>query len=242
MTAKKTGIITQARMTSTRLPGKILLEAKGIPLLDYHINRLKLSGLPIYIATTTNATDEPVVDFAVERNIPFYRGSEDHVLSRFYECAVENDLEVIIRVTSDCPLIDGNLIRVAVDQYLNLNNPELYISNTLERTFPRGFDFEVFSFERLEEAYKNAVLEYDKEHVTPYIHQNRSGKVKLVNIPNATNEGRYRITLDTTQDYELIKALIEDYDAHLLDYKQITNILASHPELVKINANVEQKQ
>src|ERR1017187_8832445 len=106
---KRIGIISQARMTSTRLPGKILLEAKGKPMLSYHIDRLKRSGLPIYIATTINKTDEPVVQFAKTHTIPFYRGSEDHVLSRYYECALENKLDVIIRVTSDCPLIDGNL-------------------------------------------------------------------------------------------------------------------------------------
>ena len=100
------GIITQARMTSTRLPGKVLRQINGRSLLDYHIERLKLTGFEIIIATTANETDNPIIEFCNKSNIKSSRGSEHNVLSRFYTAAVENNLDIIVRVTSDCPLID----------------------------------------------------------------------------------------------------------------------------------------
>jgi spore coat polysaccharide biosynthesis protein SpsF len=239
---KKIGIITQARMTSTRLPGKILKEVKGRYLLKHHVDRLKESSYPVFLATTVNATDDPVVLFANNEEVPFYRGSEADVLSRYYNCAVENKIDVVVRVTSDCPLIDGKLLKSGIEKYQELNNSRLYLSNALERTFPRGVDFEIFSFELLEEAYKNAILELDKEHVTPYINRNRSGKVVFFHFKQEVDKSAYRITVDTAEDFELIRILIERYDADLLSHKEITKILEQHPELVKINAHIEQKK
>ena len=140
----KTGIISQARMTSTRLPEKVLKLIGGNPMLKYHTDRLKESGMPVFIATTVNKTDDPIVAFCQEENIPFYRGSENNVLSRYYECAKENKLDVIVRVTSDCPLVDGELIRKAWEDYKDSFKKYSYISNGVNRTYPRGFDFEIF--------------------------------------------------------------------------------------------------
>jgi spore coat polysaccharide biosynthesis protein SpsF len=238
----KIGIITQARMTSTRLPGKILMEVGQKPLLKYHCERLIQNGLSVYLATTENKTDDKVVEFAKAEHIPFSRGSESDVLSRFYKCALQNELNVIVRVTSDCPLIDGALVKQGIDKYIEMNDKNLYLSNALERTYPRGFDFEIFSMELLLEAYKNAVLEIDKEHVTPYINRNRSGKVNFYHFRQKEDKSAYRITVDTPEDFELIKKLIEEHGADKMDYKQITEILDKHPELVLINAHIEQKK
>src|SRR5206468_3291313 len=128
------------------------------------------------------------------------------------------------------------------DLYMELNDPNCYVSNTLERTFPRGLDYEVFSFSLLDEAYRNATLEYDKEHVTPYIHQNRSGNVKLVNLRNTEDRGQYRITLDTIEDFTLLNSLIKDHNADQMGYVEIEQLLETCPELVEINAHVEQKK
>jgi spore coat polysaccharide biosynthesis protein SpsF len=242
MKLKKIGIISQARMTSTRLPGKVLLEAAGKSMLEYHTERLASSGLPIIIATTTNDTDDPIVDFAKGRNISYYRGDENHVLSRYYEAAKSYELDTIIRVTSDCPLIDGNLVREGVDLFEKENNQYLYLSNCLKRSYPRGFDFEVFSFQALKEAYHCASLPGDIEHVTPYIHQNRSEKVVFRNITQLVDKSEYRITLDTEEDFQLIKILIEQYGAAELDFMQIISVFDSHPELASINAHIEQKK
>ena len=229
-------------MTSTRLPGKILIKVKGKSMLEYHISRLNWSQIPVYIATTTNDTDNIIVDFAESNNILYSRGSEDNVLSRYYNCAIENQLDIIIRVTSDCPLIDGYQVREGLDTYLKMNDENLYLSNSIDRTFARGFDFEIFSFKLLEEAYKNADKDSELEHVTPYIRTNRSGNVNLYNISNTENTGKLRITLDTVEDLELISKLIEDYNADKYGYNEITQILVDHPELVSINAHVEQKK
>ena len=236
------GIITQARMTSTRLPAKIFKEVKDKKLLQYHIERLQQTGFDITIATTTNVTDDCVEDFAEKMNVHLHRGSEDNVLSRYYEAAKKFNYEIVVRVTSDCPLIDPSLIRNSVAKYLQLNNPNLYLSIGLERTFARGFDLEIFSFNLLEEAYKNATEKSDLEHVTPYLWKNRSGNVVLYSIKQDINNGDLRITVDTEDDFNLIKTLIEEFNADELPYNEIEKILKKHPHLVAINAHIEQKK
>ncbi|SDX67477.1 cytidylyltransferase domain-containing protein [Hymenobacter psychrophilus] len=239
---KKFGIISQARMTSTRLPGKVLKLIGGRPLLDYHVARLQASGLPLYLATTTNATDDPLAAFGAAHQLPVWRGPEDDVLARYQQCAAAHALDVIVRVTSDCPLLDGELIAQAVQQYLAADNPRLYLSNVLERTYPRGFDFEVFSRELLEEAFHHATTVSDREHVTPYIHQNRSGRVQFQHVTRPTDRSAYRLTVDTAEDFELIRRLLEEHQADALGAEELIALLEKHPELVAINAHIEQKK
>ncbi len=238
----KVGIITQARMTSTRLLGKILKTVNNKTLLQYHIERLQHTGASIVIATTINATDDCVCQYALDNNINYYRGSEHNVLSRFYETALKFNYDIIVRVTSDCPLIDGNLIQQSIAHYLQLNNPNLYMGNGVERTYARGFDFELFSFQLLKEAYNNATEMADLEHVTPYIWQNKSGQVQLHHITQATNNSHLRITVDTAEDFELIQELIQNYGADKLTYTEIEQLLVTHPNLVAINEHIEQKK
>jgi spore coat polysaccharide biosynthesis protein SpsF len=236
------GIITQARMTSTRLPGKIFKQINHKTLLQYHINRLQQTGFEIVIATTTNPTDDVVCEFAEKQNIKFYRGSENNVLSRYYEAASKFQFDIIVRVTSDCPLIDQHLIRNGIEKYVRINNQNLYMSNGIEKTFARGFDYEIFSFQSLKEAYENAIDEPDLEHVTPFIWKNKSGKIEFYNIRQEKNNSRFRITVDTSEDFDLIKQLIEKYHADEMPYNEIENILIQHPELCAINAHIEQKR
>ena len=242
MTNTKVGIITQARMTSTRLPGKIFIPVKNQPLIKYHIDRLKWSGFPIFIATTLNETDDVVAEFASMQGVGLHRGSEDNVLSRFYECAEKNKIEVIVRVTSDCPLIDGNIIKDAIAIYLKGEDKNVYFSNTLKRTFPRGFDFEIFSFSLLKEAYEKATDKSDLEHVTPYINQNKSGFVIIKSYEYASDYSDIRVTVDTPEDLVLIKRLIEEYDAGEIKINEILQVFDRYPELKKINAHIEQKK
>lgn len=238
----KYGVISQARMTSTRLPGKVLLKLLEKPLIQFHVERLKRSSLPVYIATTTNKTDNPIVDFCTQFAIPYYRGDEHNVLSRFYECALKHKLDIIIRVTADCPLIDGEIIQAAVKQYLEWNNENIYYSNCLERTFPRGFDFEIFSFNALKEAYENAREQTQLEHVTPYINQNRSGKIMLKHFLNKDDASSFRLTVDTPEDFELIKKMIEDFHCAQKSADEIVAILRSNSFLSSINQHIEQKK
>jgi len=239
---KKVGIISQARMTSTRLPGKIMLEAKGKPMLQYHVERLQWSGYPVIIATTTNRTDDAVALFCKKYGLTCVRGEEQNVLSRYYQAALQEKLDVIVRVTSDCPLIDGRLIRRGAEEYAERFDSRLYYSNALQRSYPRGFDFEIFSFELLEEAYKNAILEPDLEHVTPYINQNKAGTVRFKHLVYEKNKSQYRVTLDESDDFQLLKTLIEEFQVAQKDHGEIIKLLDEHPELVAMNAHVEQKK
>lgn len=238
----KVGIISQARMTSTRLPGKVLKQINGKTVLDYHLERLQETGYPVFIATTTNSTDDLIIDFCKKHNLPFYRGDEQNVLSRYYGCAKENGLDVIVRVTSDCPLIAPELVKNGIGIYQKSNDPYLYLSNVIDRTYPRGFDFEVFSFALLERAFEEATKPEDLEHVTPYIHQNRTSDIHFYHYKNTVDRNKYRITLDTPEDFELLRILIEDHQADNLTGQEIIELLDNHPELVAINAEIEQKK
>ncbi|GGF13940.1 cytidylyltransferase domain-containing protein [Hymenobacter cavernae] len=236
------GIISQARMTSTRLPGKVLMPVANRPLLHYHVARLRQSELPLYLAITGNAADDPLAAYAAAAGLPCTRGDEHDVLARYHQCAAEHALDIIVRVTSDCPLLDGSLIAEGVREYLRQADPRLYLSNVLERTFPRGFDFEVFSRELLDEAFTHATLPGDREHVTPYIHQNRSGHVRFQHITRSEDRSQYRLTVDTADDFALIRTLIQDFGATELSADELITLLDAHPELVALNAHVEQKK
>lgn len=238
----RVGVITQARMTSTRLPGKVLIEVGGRTLLDHHLDRLAAGGLPVLVATTTNDTDDPVVEVARSRGLAVFRGSEDDVLSRFHGCAQQHGLDVVVRVTSDCPLIDGDLVAGAVEEFLDAGDPDLYLSNTLERSFPRGFDFEVFSAAALAEAHERATEPAQREHVTPYLHGNVSGRVHRRTIAWPVDKSAYRVTLDTPDDLTLIRALIEEHGAAALSCAEIIALLDAHPDLAAVNRHVEQKK
>jgi len=236
------GIVTQARTTSTRLPGKVLIEVAGKSLLEHHLDRLDASGLTTYVATTVNAADDPIVEIALRRGLAYYRGSEQDVLARFAGLVEGQDLDVVVRVTSDCPLIDGDLIRAGADEFLSASDPWLYLSNGIERTFPRGMDFEVFSAEALIDAAENATEPAHREHVTPYLYTNGSRRVTLRHLTRDPDASFYRVTLDTPEDLEVIRTLIEQYEALGLGVDQIIDVLSQHPELVGLNAHVEQKK
>lgn len=238
----RTGIITQARMTSTRLPGKVLLRAGGRSMLDHHLDRLNDVGVPVIVATTTNASDDPIVSAALDRGIAVFRGSESDVLGRFSDAAADAGLDTVVRVTSDCPLIDPALIRTGIRVFDGLGDPYAHVSNVLERTFPRGFDFEVFSAAALHDAHRNALDAAEREHVTPYLYNDRSGRVTTHAITRDRDASRYRVTLDTPDDLTVIRRLIEEHGAARLDASGIIGVLDEHPEIARINEHVEQKK
>ncbi len=235
------GVVTQARMTSTRLPGKVLLEAGGTSMLHHHLCRLLHANLPVYVATTRNAADDRVVEVSQGIGVEAFRGSEGDVLARYVGAVEKFGLDVVVRVTSDCPLIDGNLVRLGINTFVELREPRLYVSNVLKRTYPRGFDFEVFSADALLEAHKYAQLPAEREHVTPYLYAGRTN-VFTRDIVRPKDASRFRVTLDTPDDLELIRRLIEDYSAADLDAEGIIAILEDRPELSAINAHVDQKK
>jgi spore coat polysaccharide biosynthesis protein SpsF len=239
----KIGIITQARATSTRLPAKVLLTAGGKSYLQHHLERLAATGLPVIVATTTNPDDEPIVELAGALGVPVFRGSELDVLSRFAGAIREHELDGVVRVTSDCPLIDAAVVAEGVDRFRAEAAENLYVSNCLERTYPRGMDYEIFSAARLLRADAEATLPADREHVTSYLHQNRTGDMRLLNLPwDGGDASKYRLTLDTEDDRRLLATLIEDFGAAELSCADLVAIMEKHPELHALNEHIEQKK
>ncbi len=238
----RVGIISQARMTSTRLPGKVLRQAGGQSLLAWHVQRLRAAEAPLYLAVTANPADDVLADFAAAHGLPCTRGDEHDVLARYQQCATAHGLDVVVRVTSDCPLIAPELIAAGIGRYLAAADPRLYLSNALERTYPRGFDFEIFSRELLEEAATRATRPEDREHVTPFLHQNRAGNVRFAHFRRPADASGYRLTVDTAADFTLVRRLLEDYGAGSLSAEELIALLDAHPELVALNAHIEQKK
>lgn len=237
--------IIQARMGSTRLPGKILKKVQGKTLLEIQLERLKQSTLieQIVVATTTQAQDDVVVDVCKELAINFYRGSEEDVLSRYYEAAVAFEANVIVRLTSDCPLIDPVIVDAVIEKYSRQQDKFDYVSNTLERTYPRGLDTEVFSFGALEKAYKEAVLQRDREHVTAYIYSNPQ-RFNINHVKGEQDYSHFRWTVDTPEDFELIQRILNKlYEDNKNFYMQdVIQLLTRYPDWNGINAHIEQKK
>lgn len=174
-------------------------------MLQHHVDRLAGAGLDVYVATTTNETDQPIVEEVRRLGVGLFRGSEEDVLSRFAGAAREFELDVVVRVTSDCPLIDGDLVREGVKRFVELDNDRAYVSNVLDRTFPRGFDFEVFSASALFQADDRATKQTEREHVTLYLYANPGNMTILHSIRREKDASRYRVTLDTAEDFEVIR-------------------------------------
>jgi spore coat polysaccharide biosynthesis protein SpsF len=237
-------IIAQARMTSTRLPGKVMKIVCGKPLLEHFINRLKRvkSADQIVIATTINDIDNQIVDLCKKLDISYYRGSEEDVLGRYYEAAVEYGGDVIIRITSDCPVIDPDVVDYLIDFYMKNLKKYDYVTNTLKRTYPRGMDTEIVSFKALKEAHFNAYDPFDREHVTLFI-RNRPTQYRRHNIKYSSDLSRYRLTVDTSEDMELIRRIFESLYVENPEFsmKDILSKMAANPDWIKINSYVKQR-
>ncbi len=238
-------MIIQARMTSTRLPGKVLKEVLGRPLLDYQIERLRRvkAADGVVVATTANETDGPIVELCSRLSVPVFRGSEDDVLSRYYFAAREHGAEAVVRLTSDCPLIDPAVVDRVIGFYIERRPDFDYVSNCLQRTYPRGMDTEVFSFKALEQAFNEAVERHDREHVTPFIYS-RPDRFALANVAYGKDESRHRWTVDTPEDFELIRRVIETLYPVKPGFamEDVLALFEKDKSLFLINAHVEQKK
>ncbi|MBZ0104044.1 MAG: glycosyltransferase family protein [Sulfuricella denitrificans] len=240
-----TAIIVQARMTSTRLPGKILKPVLGKPLLEYQLERIRRSELAndIVIATTTNKTDQPIVDWCNRCGVTCFRGPEHDVLARYHGAAALCHADTVVRVTSDCPLIDPAVIDKVIDYYLTHTAECDYASNCLERTYPRGMDVEVFSRRALDEAHSEARDALEREHVTPFIYGHPE-RYRLANITYPENQGHHRWTVDTQEDFELVGKILSSLypDNPLFTLEDALELLRQHPDWASINAHIEQKK
>ncbi|MEI2428174.1 glycosyltransferase family protein [Priestia megaterium] len=237
--------IIQARMGSTRLPGKIMKEVLGKTLLEYQIERIKRSKLidKIVVATTTKESDDNIVSLCNKLSIAYFRGSEEDVLARYYHAATEHKADIVVRLTSDCPLIDANEIDKVIRKFIESKGTYDYVSNTLVRTYPRGFDTEAFSYEVLKLAHKEAKDHAYREHVTAYIYNNVT-TFTVVGVENRTNDSQYRLTVDTEEDFLLVKKIIESlYPVNKeFNLQDIVALLKDNPTWNDINHHIKQKK
>jgi spore coat polysaccharide biosynthesis protein SpsF len=236
----KTVLVTQARMSSTRLPGKVLMEIENKPILKIHLDRLsKCKAVSnIIVATTTNERDLDLTEQVSKWGYEAYRGSEDDVLDRFYSAVEHLKPDWIVRVTSDCPLIDPNLVDKVI-KFVRESDKD-YGSNTLVENFPDGQDIEVFKFSALKLAWETAKLKSEREHVTPFIRDNcdfnRGTLFSSINYPCQADYSNIRMTVDEKADYDLVKMLIQKLgdDKSWLEY--VNHIIEN--DMSKINGMI----
>ncbi|HEU4472529.1 MAG TPA: glutamate-1-semialdehyde 2,1-aminomutase [Flavisolibacter sp.] len=237
--------ITQARYGSSRLPGKVLKKVNGKALLTIHLERaLKASRIDkLIVATTVEPEAEAIAQLATGLGCGVYRGSIDDVLDRFYGAARPEDPDLVVRITSDCPLIDPELIDQVIDTCIGGGYD--YCSNTIDPAFPDGMDVEVFRFSALEKAWKEASLRSDREHVTPYIWRNSTEKggtlFKSFNYKGPGDYSRFRLTVDEASDFELINQLILKV-GDTKSWMEYVSYLEIQQELFETNAHIKRNQ
>ena len=233
------GCIIQARMGSTRLPGKVLEELEaGKTCLEYVIQQLEdvFDIKNIVIATTFLEEDDVIEKFCVERGINVFRGEPKNVLDRYYNCAKEFSIQNIVRITSDCPLIDPKIVLELIKK---MKTGEFdYVSNALNRTFPIGLDAEIFTFHALEQSWKVAQLQSEKEHVTPFIKKNPKS-FKQYNLESDKNKSNIRVTLDVPEDLMLIRNIVSKISNRPILYKDLMELFEREPEILAINKNIK---
>jgi len=232
-------IIIQARTSSSRLASKVLLDLCNTTILEIMFKRLEALKNQIVVATTNNTSEEPIVQICKKHSIAYFKGDELNVLKRFSDCAKEfgaKDDDTIVRLTSDCPLIDANIVSEVIN-FFEKNSFE-YVSNVESRTFPRGMDCEVFLASSLFEADKNAKTEFQREHVTPYI----KSKSNIGSFKDTEDNSSFRLTLDVLEDYEVIKSIYSEFNCQTdFSYKELITLLKNRPQLTLANKNVKQK-
>ena len=245
MNTPKVVAIIQARMGSSRLPGKVLKDIAGKPMLVWVVERSRQARSvdQVVVATTTDPSDDAIERLCEDHRIPVYRGNQFDVLDRYYQAAVHFQAEVIVRLTADCPLMDP----VEIDHVLNEFNQEGvdFAANRLpppwKRTYPIGLDIEVCSFSVLERAWKEATLPYEREHVMPYLYD-EPGRFKIKVVDHDYDYGDLRWTVDTPEDLDLLRqifALLKDRER--FSWHDVLAVVEKHPDLNLINRSVNAK-
>jgi spore coat polysaccharide biosynthesis protein SpsF len=234
--------IVQARVGSTRLPGKVLKPIRGRPMLSYQLERLRAARRleRIVVATTTSDADDAIVDLCLREGVECTRGSEQDVLSRYAQAAVKVGATVVVRATSDCPLIDPDLVDFAIGEYLAGGVD--YVSNMLVPTWPYGMAIEVFSVAVLLEADRESRLPAEREHVTPFIYW-RPDRYRIKSLVRQPDLSFHRWTVDVPEDFDLVSRILgELYPTNpRFTLQDVLGLLERHPTWSGINAHVQQK-
>jgi len=252
--------IIQARMSSSRLPGKVLLDIAGEPMLARVVTRTAraMSVNQVLLATTTDASDDPVAACCDSMGVPYTRGSLHDVLDRYYQAASQYKADVVVRITADCPVIDPLLIDDCVNTLLDGSFD--FTCNRLPppftRTYPIGLDTEVCTFQALEHAWKAASETFHREHVMPYLYEGvklsavsnqlskgiSSRKFKIAQLHHTTDYGAYRWTVDTPEDLEFMRQIYARFDGRDdFSWIEVLDLVHDNPKLMEINASVKHK-
>ena len=237
------GCIIQARMGSTRLPGKVMLDVEDQkPILYFVIKQLQKSKLidKIVVATTINEEDDQIVNYSKDLGIDYFRGSTKDVLERYYQSAKEYSISTIVRIPADKPLIDPEIADMMIDIFKN--NSYDYMTNFLPNpTYPGGTEVEIFTMKALKRAWENAELPSEKEHVTNYF-TNNEAKFKIKNIENLENFSHLRWVVDRREDLELVRIIVSKIKKRPILMRDIIDLFKKEPELIKINKSVNKEE
>jgi spore coat polysaccharide biosynthesis protein SpsF len=239
--AIKTIAIIQARMGSTRLPGKVLKALGGVPVLEWVTARTRRSRLidEVIVATTLEPADDIIVTECARLGLPSTRGSVEDVLDRYWQAARLHCADVIVRITSDCPLIDPELVDVLIEAFRGERVD--YASNAIEPTYPRGVGAEVMTMAALDHAHREAKVPYQRVHVTPYLYENPD-LFRILSVKGSQDHSSHRWTLDTPDDLELLRAIFARCgNPEVAGWREILAIVEREPELSRINQHVLQK-
>ncbi len=237
--------IVQARMASTRLPGKVLADIGGEPMLVREVERAMRAELvdQLVVATTNDSEDEPIAELCHERGYACYRGSSLDVLDRVYEAAKLHQAEIAVRLTGDCPLIDPSLIDQTIAALMAADPPVDFAANRLpdDKSFPVGTDTEVCTFAALERAWIEATQPHEREHVMPYLYED-SARFRTLLVRSDEDYSHYRWTVDTEQDLEVVRQVFAHFGGRNdFNWIEVLDLFKAQPQLLHLNAEVEHK-
>lgn len=229
-------LILQARMGSTRLPGKVFMELLGKPLLFWQIESLKKLNFPVIVATSDRRKDDCIEELALQQGVFCVRGSEENVFERFQRVAEYYPAKSYVRTTGDCPLISPVVISKVIN--LHLQSSADYTSNTIVRSFPDGLDVEVFTDQAFANLKKMELTDYQKEHVTPGFYENPN-HFKLINLLEERNLGHWRWTIDVPSDFTWLKSMLNSMGAtEIPEYEQIFQFITKNPEFLRLQRDL----
>ncbi len=239
----RTVMIVQARMSSTRLPGKVMKTILGRPVLSYLVERLRQVTLAdgLVIATSEQPEDDVIEAFCRDAKVQVVRGSLNDVLARYAKAAQASEADAIVRICSDCPLIDPVAVDEAIAYYLQHYPRYEWVCNAVERHYPRGYEVEVFSRRALDVAAADAKEPDEREHVTPYLYRHPE-LFGLGSVVSKANLGTQRWVLDTPEDFELISRILTELYPRMPNFRtqDIVEVLKHHPTWLQLNAHVAQ--
>jgi spore coat polysaccharide biosynthesis protein SpsF len=236
-------LLIQARMGSSRLPGKVMMDIGGETMLARVVRRVRraASADTVAVATTLSEKDEAVARHARELGVEAFRGDEERVLDRYYEAARFFRADAVIRITADCPLADPELVDKVAEAFEGASPPADFAANTLQRTYPHGLDVEMSSFSALKRAWEEANKPYQRAHVYPYIYEHPE-KFSLVSVADGTDRSGLRWTVDTAEDLAFVREIYRRLGGDgLFSWREVLRLLEREPELSALNRGVRQK-